>query len=278
MSDAEDNPLLELFRAELCEQSAVLSRGLQELQGDPSSAQPLEALTAAAHSLRGAARLINLDAAVRLAAGLENVFAAVQAGRRRLDAAEIATCLQANDTLAELSNTDPNDWTRQRAADLARLSDALDRLPDAPAPAAVQPPPPAPAPVKAPPPVEFVPLADPSMLELFREEVRGHAATLNNGLLGLEREPANPQRIEPLMRAAHSLKGASRIVGLDPAVRLAHELEDAFVAAQAGRIRIASADIDIFLRCADVLAALGEEDLARWVVDRQGEVAQLRAA
>src|SRR5262249_14858880 len=190
--------------------------------------------------------------------------------------ADGSTCLQPNAPPAERTTPAPNDGPSHRAADLARLSDALDRLPDAPAPAAVPPPPPAPAPVKAPPPVEFVPLADPSMLELFREEVRGHSATLNNGLLGLEREPANPQRIEPLMRAAHSLKGASRIVGLDPAVRLAHDLEDAFVAAQAGRIRIASADIDVFLRCGDVLAALGEEDLTHWVTSRQGEVAQLR--
>ena len=32
------------------------------------------------------------------------------------------------------------------------------------------------------------------------------------------------------MRAAHSLKGAARIVGLDAAVRVAHAMEDCFVA------------------------------------------------
>jgi two-component system, chemotaxis family, sensor histidine kinase and response regulator WspE len=124
----------------------------------------------------------------------------------------------------------------------------------------------------------FVPLADPALLELFREEVRAHAAALNAGLLELEREPANPQRIEPLMRAAHSLKGAARIVGLDPAVQLAHELEDAFVAAQAGRVRLSSDDIDLFLRGADLLAELGEGDLAHWAATRHAEVSQLRLA
>src|SRR5439155_14950392 len=116
------------------------------------------------------------------------------------------------------------------------------------------------------------------LLELFREEVRAHAATLSDGLLGLEREPANPQRIEPLMRAAHSIKGAARIVGLEPAVWLAHDLEEAFVAAQKGRLRLASTDIDVFLRCADVLAALGEGDFGRWVSARHAEIAQLRGA
>jgi two-component system sensor histidine kinase and response regulator WspE len=120
-----------------------------------------------------------------------------------------------------------------------------------------------------------VPLADPALLELFREEVRAHGATLTAGLLELEREPADPQRIEPLMRAAHSLKGAARIVGLDPAVQLAHEMEDAFVAVQAGRARVGPAEIDVLLRGADLLALLSEEDLGRWAT-RHDEVARLR--
>ena len=36
------------------------------------------------------------------------------------------------------------------------------------------------------------------------------------------------------MRAAHSLKGAARIVGLDAGVGVAHAMEDCFVAAQTG--------------------------------------------
>ena len=36
------------------------------------------------------------------------------------------------------------------------------------------------------------------------------------------------------MRAAHSIKGAARVVGVDPAVSVAHVMEDCFVAAQKG--------------------------------------------
>ena len=63
---------------------------------------------------------------------------------------------------------------------------------------------------------------DLSMLDLFREEARSQTATLAQGLLDLEGDPGNPQKIEPLMRAAHSMKGAARIVGFDGAVGLAH--------------------------------------------------------
>jgi two-component system sensor histidine kinase and response regulator WspE len=97
---------------------------------------------------------------------------------------------------------------------------------------------------------------DPSLFALFRDEVRAHADNLAAGLLTLEADPANPQRIEPLMRAAHSLKGAARIVGIDPAVRLAHVMEDAFVAAQTGKVRITPVEIDQFLQSTDVLAGL----------------------
>ena len=101
---------------------------------------------------------------------------------------------------------------------------------------------------------------EPAMFELFREEVRSHAAALSAGLVELEADAANLARIEPLMRAAHSIKGAARIVGVEVAVRLAHVLEDAFVAAQAGRVKFGPDAIDRLLQGADVLASLGEVD------------------
>ncbi len=116
---------------------------------------------------------------------------------------------------------------------------------------------------------------EPAMFELFREEVRAHAAALSTGLVEFESDSGNLARIEPLMRAAHSIKGAARIVGIDLAVQLAHVLEEAFVSAQAGRIRIASDAIDLLLQAADVLASLGSladlGDLGAWD-NRQAEV------
>lgn len=108
---------------------------------------------------------------------------------------------------------------------------------------------------------------DPVMFELFREEVRAHAAALAAGLIDLETDPANPRRIEPLMRAAHSIKGAARIANIDAAVRLAHAAEDALVSAQDGRFTITAGHVDTFLKAVDLLAQLGQLDadgLAAW--------------
>lgn len=117
-----------------------------------------------------------------------------------------------------------------------------------------------------------------SMMDLFREEVRAHTAGLSEGLLRLESEPADAQHLEPLMRAAHSIKGAARIVGVDLAVQLAHVMEDVFVAAQNGDVHLSSADVDHLLRGTDVLAELAKltgEDATLWSAEQEAPVSTL---
>ncbi len=111
-----------------------------------------------------------------------------------------------------------------------------------------------------------------SLMDLFRSEADGQIAVLTGGLLALEGEATNPASIEPLMRAAHSLKGAARIVGLDAAVRVAHSLEDDFVAAQRGEFAILTPHVDVMLRAVDLLATiaqLAEEAAAPWQLENE---------
>lgn len=99
---------------------------------------------------------------------------------------------------------------------------------------------------------------DPAMLELFRAEVDTHVPVLSEGLLFLEKDPSQTKPLEALMRAAHSIKGAARIIGLDPAVQLAHVLEDCMVAAQAKRIALGGDAIDVLLRGVDMLGRIAQ--------------------
>ena len=98
-----------------------------------------------------------------------------------------------------------------------------------------------------------------SMLELFRmeEESQGHALTA--GLLALERDPKAADQLEACMRAAHSLKGAARIVGLDAGVDVANALEDCFVAAQRGNITLRQMHFDLLLRGVDLLHRIANQ-------------------
>ncbi len=96
-------------------------------------------------------------------------------------------------------------------------------------------------------------MRDASLLELFQIETRTQVQVLNDGLLALEKNPTSAPQLEACMRAAHSLKGAARIVDLHPAVRIAHAMEDCLVAAQEGRLRLQAADIDALLLGTDLL-------------------------
>lgn len=73
---------------------------------------------------------------------------------------------------------------------------------------------------------------DPTILTLFFVDLETYTRLLQEGLLVLELDPSDQQTIASLMRAAHSIKGAARVIGLDDIVHLAHALEECFLHVQ----------------------------------------------
>ncbi|NJM59263.1 MAG: hypothetical protein HC849_02130 [Oscillatoriales cyanobacterium RU_3_3] len=120
------------------------------------------------------------------------------------------------------------------------------------------------------------------MMDLFRMEAETQVAVLNENILVLENNPNSPAELESLMRAAHSLKGAARIVGIDAAVQIAHVMEDCFVAAQLGTIALDSPEkIDIMLRAIDLLSRISqihETEIENWFPAHLSEVESLKAS
>ncbi len=81
-------------------------------------------------------------------------------------------------------------------------------------------------------------LSEYSMLELFRMEVEHQSLQLEEGLQQMTTQGAGAVDLETMMRAAHSIKGAARMVGVRLATRIAHAMEDLLVAAQRGETRL----------------------------------------
>src|SRR5262249_46375910 len=80
-------------------------------------------------------------------------------------------------------------------------------------------------------------------------------------------DPSAAVHLEACMRAAHSLKGAARIVGLDAVADVAHLMEDCFVAAQRAEIRLLQGRIDVLLQGVDLLARIArtrDADIGDW--------------
>jgi len=100
-------------------------------------------------------------------------------------------------------------------------------------------------------------LSQASLLELFRQETETQLVVITSGLLALERDPS-VGALEAMMRAAHSLKGAARIVGLEVAVRVAHVMEDCFVAAQKRTIVLKAEATDCLLHAVDLFHRIAQ--------------------
>ena len=333
-----DPMLLDLFRVELENHTRVLENGLVRAEGDHNP-ERIEPLMRAAHSIKGAARIVGLSQAVSLAHAMEDILSAAQQGKMTLNGDQVDLLLKGNDLYIAMSRLDTAaipGWLAEHEASLDEMArsirDALSGTgapkpppPSPPAPEVPKPaeapkltakaapraverpaPPPAQAPspredarpaapikaeedkkggadqggeIPSPPDQEPRPMTppastsnlDPMLLDLFRVELENHTRVLENGLVRAEGNQ-NPETIEPLMRAAHSIKGAARIVGLSQAVSLAHAMEDILSAAQQGKMTLNGDHVDLLLKGNDLYVAMSRLDTAAipgWIAERE---------
>ncbi|WP_219337769.1 hybrid sensor histidine kinase/response regulator [Pseudomonas sp. Xaverov 259] len=116
-------------------------------------------------------------------------------------------------------------------------------------------------------------MRDASLLELFSLEADAQTQVLSAGLLALERNPTQADQLEACMRAAHSLKGAARIVGVDAGVSVAHVMEDCLVSAQENRLYLQPEHIDALLQGTDLLMRIATPGNNVGSADIEGYVA-----
>ncbi len=116
-----------------------------------------------------------------------------------------------------------------------------------------------------------------SMLTLFQSEVALHAKALVDGLLELERgEHLSNKLVEGMMRAAHAIKGAARVVKASRAVNLAHAMEELLSGAKEHAIELGSAEIDLLLACTDALQHAAANATHVGELGSRGELASLQ--
>ncbi len=281
--DLIDPSMMDLFRSEVETYAAILSDGLQTMKADPSATERLEPMMRAAHSIKGGARIIELNPAAEVAHSMEACFVAAQKGDLSLGPDQIDILLKDVDILTRISDTlgeTLQDWLRQHQAEIDQLISATEGIlqPEdkgPPKPLVSKSPSPPPVRTEQTPTATKAVIADTSMLDLFKTEMETYITALNDGLLALENDPSATERLEPMMRAAHSIKGGARVVELDPAVKIAHTMEDCFVGAQKGDFSIGPGQIDILFEGVDILTqisgALGKT-LPEWLAQNQTEI------
>ncbi|MHB8809998.1 MAG: hybrid sensor histidine kinase/response regulator [Desulfobulbaceae bacterium] len=305
-SDLSAMSMMDLFRQEAENHCGVLADRLLTLEKNPTDQEALAALMRAAHSIKGAARIMDLQPVVSLTHAMEDVFVAAQEGRTVLGVADIDLLLKGVDKvtgLVAVAETEMPGWLAARQAEMEQLAAAYaamtaarpekkaapplaeEQKEAAPPPVVEQVPEPPPAlPAQKPeakkrPKREYpADLSSMSMLDLFRQEAENHCATLSDHLLALEQNPTEAESLAALMRSAHSIKGAGRVVELPLIVGLAHAMEDVFVASQQGKIVLGRAHIDELLKGVDLfgeVAAQGDTELPAWFTEQEKTIREL---
>ncbi len=275
--------MFDLFKQEVQTHAVVMTEALPSLMHNSADSKIFDSLMHAANAIKGAARIVGISAAGDMADALENCFTAAGQNKISINPDRVETLLRIVDMLKSISELPENEatsWGTDNSAIFEKALGDLKAVLATPAKDSEEAPPD--SHVQAPkanavPPVNqktTFDLADLSMLDLFKQEAETHNQALSQGLLELEKDPTASSLIEPLMRAAHSIKGAARIVGLTPVVNLAHAMEDGFVAAQKGLVTITPENIDVFLDAIDLFAALAEtpeENFQDWLSQKAGE-------
>ncbi len=115
-------------------------------------------------------------------------------------------------------------------------------------------------------------------LELFRLELEERVEPLNQALLQLESQPGSREACDLVMRSLHSVKGAAGIVVLPSLVRVAHRLEDFFVAVKNGETTLDQQAFALSFRCIDLfqdVSRLNADDIREWLAARSPELDEL---
>jgi two-component system chemotaxis sensor kinase CheA len=90
--------------------------------------------------------------------------------------------------------------------------------------------------------------------ETFFQECEEQLAELENGLLAMEAGDTDPETINAVFRAVHSIKGGAGAFSLEALVRFAHVFETALDEMRSGRLAPTNEVLKTLLRAADVLA------------------------
>ncbi len=92
--------------------------------------------------------------------------------------------------------------------------------------------------------------------QTFFQECEEQLAELEQGLLAIEGGETDPETVNAVFRAVHSIKGGAGAFGLDDLVRFAHVFETTLDHVRSGKLAPEADLLKVMLRAADVLADL----------------------
>lgn len=102
-------------------------------------------------------------------------------------------------------------------------------------------------------------IEDEELRTLYRDASKDHLDKLEAGFLHLEKHPDDLPQLKKLLRATHSLKGDSRMLGVQDAETLTHQLENLLSSVEQGERQLTPALCDCLYQGLDAVRKIAHE-------------------
>jgi two-component system chemotaxis sensor kinase CheA len=243
----DDDELREVYQLASSERLQILEAGLLHLEKYPDDTATLDQLLREAHSLKGDSRSVGVESVETLVHHIEEVFDrikhrqlgfTVKVSESLYDALEAIRGLVDEAVTGQLQGVDTVQVLNQ-------LIEAIEASAQSPPviPVSKTPTPLSSNPVSRPdsvtilglpdvpsspsqPPLSATFIDDEEMRDVYKLASLERLQKLEAGLLQLEKQPDDSTILDELLREAHSLKGDSRSVGVEPVEALIHHVEE----------------------------------------------------
>ena len=110
-------------------------------------------------------------------------------------------------------------------------------------------------------------IEDEELRQLYKTSSSEHIQKLESDLMILEKNPQDAAALEEFLREAHTLKGDSRMLGLDEIEMLVHQLEDCLESIKAGQREITPELCDRLYQGIDAINQLSHQAITGEVVE-----------
>ncbi|WP_448109659.1 Hpt domain-containing protein [Pseudomonas azerbaijanoccidentalis] len=239
-----DDEIVSIFLEEAVDILESAGQALQRWLNEPQNGAPLSSLQRDLHTLKGGARMAEVEPVGDLAHELESLYEGL-VDRRYSHSEVLVQLLQhSHDRLAQLLEQLQN---HQPLGDPSELIEAIRAFRQGHA---------GHADVIEPAASNDSAHHDSELLDIFLEEGFDIIDSSGAALVRWQAEPSNRQEVETLLRDLHTLKGGARMVEIAPIGDLAHELEFLYEGLSAGVLKPTDALFELLQRSHDRLAQM----------------------
>ncbi|MNM48555.1 Chemotaxis protein CheA [compost metagenome] len=239
-----DDEIVSIFLEEAVDILESAGQALQRWLNEPQNGAPLSSLQRDLHTLKGGARMAEVEPVGDLAHELESLYEGL-VDRRYSHSEVLVQLLQhSHDRLAQLLEQLQN---HQPLGDPSELIEAIRAFRQGHA---------GHADVIEPAASNDSAHHDSELLDIFLEEGFDIIESSGAALVRWQAEPSNRQEVETLLRDLHTLKGGARMVEIAPIGDLAHELEFLYEGLSAGVLKPTDALFELLQRSHDRLAQM----------------------